>query len=48
MSDQPHTSHDAATEEDPIESVTTVIPFIIPAFGAMLIFILAMIAVSVG
>jgi len=48
MSDQSQASHDTATEVDPVESVTSVIPFIIPAYGAMLIFILAMIAVTVG
>ncbi|QXL83938.1 hypothetical protein [Comamonas sp. NLF-1-9] len=41
-------SPETAAEVDPIESVTTVIPFIIPMYGAMLIFILAMIAITVG
>lgn len=48
MSDQSHNAHDATTEVDPVEGVTSVIPFIIPAYGVMLIFILAMIAVTVG
>jgi len=48
MSDQSSTPHESTAEVDAVESVTSVIPFIIPAYGAMLIFILAMIAVTVG
>ncbi|GEM_PF-1620848 len=48
MSDQPSTAHESTADADPIETVTSVIPFIIPAYGVMLIFILAMIAVTVG
>jgi len=48
MSDSSSTAHEPASEVDPVESVTSVIPFIIPAYGVMLIFILAMIAVTVG
>lgn len=48
MSDHSSTTAETAAEEDPIEAVTSVIPFIIPAYGAMLIFILAMIAITVG
>ncbi|WP_186764668.1 hypothetical protein [Comamonas flocculans] len=47
MSEQ-NPSPETSTEVDPVESVTNVIPFIIPMYGAMLIFILAMIAVTVG
>lgn len=48
MSEPSTPSHDAHEEVDPVDSVTSVIPFVIPAYGAMLIFILAMIAVTVG
>lgn len=48
MSDSARTTHESTSETDPVESVTSVIPFVIPAYGAMLIFILAMIAVTVG
>ena len=48
MSDQPSTAHESTAEADPVEAVPSVIPFIIPAYGVMLIFILAMIAVTVG
>lgn len=48
MSEPSATSPEHTDEVDPVDSVTSVIPFVIPAFGAMLIFILAMIAVTVG
>ena len=48
MSDHSVATGEQAHDVDPIEAVTSVIPLVIPAFGALVIFILAMIAVSVG
>ncbi|MCZ2104394.1 MAG: hypothetical protein OZ923_04110 [Comamonadaceae bacterium] len=51
MSDQHATAPEAQQQDhevDAVESVASIIPLVIPAYGAMLIFILAMIAVTVG
>ena len=40
--------HDPASAEDPVESVTRSIPVVIPLAGAILIFLLAFIAVTVA
>lgn len=51
MSHQHATAEEAQEpghEADAIEAVTSVIPLVIPAYGAVLIFILALIAVTVG
>lgn len=39
---------EVATATDPIETVVDVIPFVIPAAGALVIFLLAFIAVFMG
>ena len=39
-------SHDVTAEQDPIEAVTRHIPLVLPLAGAVLIFLLAFIAVS--
>ncbi len=38
-------SHDEHTTEDPVESVTKYIPWVLPLGGAVVIFLLAMITV---
>lgn len=41
-------AHDEHAEVDPIEAVTDKIPVAIPVFGAIMIFLLAMIAVNMA
>ncbi len=48
MAHEPSTPNEQAHEVDAVESVAHAIPFVIPLYGAVLIFILAMIAVTVG
>lgn len=49
MTQDPHNAAAAqADSEDAVESIVSVVPFVIPAFGAAMIFLLAFIAVSMG
>ena len=41
-------AHDASTTDDDMEYVVRHIPYVLPAVGAIVIFLLAMIAVTVG
>lgn len=43
----PSTQHDAS-QADPVESIVHSIPVVIPAAGALMIFLLAFIAVYMG
>ncbi len=46
---QTQQSHDAAPEEhDPVESVVHSIPIVLPVVGGVLIFLLALIAITMG
>jgi hypothetical protein len=46
---QTHQSHDAAHEApDPVESVVHSIPIVLPLVGGVLMFLLALIAVTMG
>jgi hypothetical protein len=40
--------HDSATPTDPVEAVVPLIPIVLPVVGAVLIFLLAFIAVSMA
>lgn len=42
------TSHTPATETDPVEAVVSVIPLVLPLVGAVLMFLLAFIAISMA
>jgi len=46
MSTPSHEKHDAST--DPVEAVVPMIPIVLPIVGAVLIFLLAFIAVSMA
>lgn len=48
MAHEQSTTDEQTHEVDAVESVIHSIPFVIPAYGAVLIFVLAMIAVTVG
>lgn len=41
-------AHDTAAEQDPIEAIVPHIPVVLPVVGAVLIFLLAFIAVSMA
>lgn len=43
-----HSAQHDANPADPIESIVDSIPFVIPAAGALMIFLLAFIAVSMA
>ena len=49
-----HSTHDAhaddvpAVEEDPIDSIVSIIPIVVPLAGAVLMFLLAFIAVTMA
>jgi len=41
-------SHDVTVEQDPVEAIVRHIPVVLPLVGAVLIFLLAFIAVSMA
>ena len=49
-----HSTHDAhahdvsAVEEDPVDSIVSIIPIVVPLAGAVLMFLLAFIAVTMA